>query len=125
MTGDADGAGGVNPPDAGPAGRAAGGRAAAAIGRALHIHVRGPWPFITLRSYALAGRHFVWHARADRKGLEGSARAQAAGPVWRRPIYNHSIAALFALGSLLFMLGAALSLLPAGAGPPAAAPAAW
>ena len=86
-----------------------------------HIHVTGPWPFVTLRTYTIAGHRFTWLARAERKGIEGSLRVQERGPVWRRPEYNRSIAALFALGSLLFMLGAALSLLPPSAAPPTAA----
>ncbi len=91
------------------------------VPKGLSIHITGPWPFVTLRTYTIGSHRFVWLARPERKGLEGSLRAQERGPVWRRPECNRSIAALFALGSLLFMLGSALSLLPAGAAPPTAA----
>ncbi len=86
--------------------------------KGLHVHALGPWPFVTLRTYTIGGHRFVWIARAERKGLEGTIRAQERGPFWRTPEYNLSVAALFALGSLLFMLGAALSLLPAPVAPP-------
>ena len=85
-----------------------------------HVAARGPWPFVTLRTYTFGTHHFVWIARAARKGFTGTIQAQERGPVWRRPEYNRSVAALFALGSLLFMLGSALSLVPAAAAPPSA-----
>lgn len=88
-----------------------------AIPESLRIHVQGPWPFITLRRYTLDGHHFVWLARRWRKGLAGSLGAQERGPFWRTPAYNWSNAALFAVGSLLFMLGSVLSLLPSADAP--------
>lgn len=87
---------------------------------ALRVHEEGPWPFITLRRYTLGDRHFVWIARRWRKGLAGSVHAQERGPFWRRPAYNWWTGAQFAVGSLLFMAGAALSLLPAAVAPSSA-----
>ncbi len=86
----------------------------------LHLTASGPWPFVTLRTYTIGGHRFVWIARSERKGTVGSVRAQERGPLWRTPDYNRAVAALFALGSLLFMLGAALSLVPASMAPPTA-----
>ena len=73
--------------------------------------IEGPWPFITRLSYIAAGRRIVLLARQHRKGL-GSVQRAGVRPLWRRPGYNWSVGALFALGSLLFMLGSVLSLLP-------------
>ncbi len=86
----------------------------------VHIRAEGPWPFITRRAYASAGRHFVWLARQGRKGLDPAARAPGAPPVWQSPAYNWSVGAIFALGSFLFMLGSVMSLVPAGAWQPSA-----
>ena len=74
----------------------------------------GPWPFITRVSTLRAGRHVVWRARQHRKGLGATAPAtDAAGlPVWRRPAYNWITGACFAAGSMLFMLGSLLLLVP-------------
>ncbi|GLK71187.1 hypothetical protein KHC23_10455 [Ancylobacter dichloromethanicus] len=85
------------------------------------MHIAGPWPFITRRSYAYAGRRIIWRARQHRKGLERAARALENAPVpfWQTQAYNWWTGALFALGSLLFMLGSLLSLLPEAAGLPA------
>lgn len=79
----------------------------------LRIRVAGPWPFITRRSYALAGRRIVWQARQHRKGLARAARALENAPVpfWQTQGYNWWTGALFALGSLLFLTGSLLSLL--------------
>ncbi len=87
----------------------------------LRILVAGPWPFITRRSYRLAGRRIVWQARQHRKGLARAARALENAPVpfWQTQGYNWWTGALFALGSLLFMTGSALSLLPADIAPAA------
>ncbi|WP_428030428.1 hypothetical protein [Ancylobacter sp.] len=84
----------------------------------LRMHIAGPGPFITRRSYALEGRRIVWRARQHRKGLERAARALENAPVpfWQTHAYNWWTGGLFALGSLLFMLGSLLSLLPASAG---------
>lgn len=85
-----------------------------------HIHVAGPWPFITFRSYTLAGRHIIWRARHHRKGLQRADRALEASPVplWQTRAYNWVTGLLFAIGSLLFMLGSAFSLIPSGAWAP-------
>jgi hypothetical protein len=79
---------------------------------------KGPWPFVTLRRYRL-GRHlFVWQARQSRKGLlpriPGWLSPGAAEPFWRTSAYNWYTGGFFAIGSLLFMLGAILSVLPVG-----------
>ncbi len=80
----------------------------------LHIHVAGPWPFITFRSYTLAGRHFIWRARDHRKGLERWARGleHLPVPLWQTRGYNWLTGLAFAIGALLFMAGALLSLVP-------------
>jgi hypothetical protein len=88
------------------------------------LRSEGPWPFVTRRSYTLAGRRIVWLARQHRKGLNLAARALDATvpPFWRSRAYNWSIGAIFALGSFLFMLGSMMSLVPAGPWQP---PALW
>ncbi|MFG1479305.1 hypothetical protein V5F53_11675 [Xanthobacter sp. V4C-4] len=94
------------------------------FGAALARHMRsaGPWPFITFRSYVLAGRHIIWRARQHRKGLDRTARAVEAEPVpcWQSETYNWITGLVFAIGSALFMLGAALSLIPREVWPPSA-----
>lgn len=74
----------------------------------------GPWPFFTHRRIVLDGRRILWRARALRKGIAQDLQARLAGPApfWRRPGYNWATGLLFAIGSLLFMLGSALSLFP-------------
>ena len=74
--------------------------------------VRGPGRFVTYRSYLLQGRRVVWLARYNRKGLLPVHAGDGTLPIWLRPSFNSWIGALFALGSLLFMLGAGLSLFP-------------
>ncbi len=93
------------------------------LGR-IRMRIDGPWPFITRRSYTLAGRQIVWLARQHRKGLNLAARAldATAPPFWQNKAYNWSIGAIFALGSFLFMLGSVMSLIPVGACKP---PALW
>ncbi|MDQ0504569.1 hypothetical protein [Xanthobacter agilis] len=87
---------------------------------ASHVHLAGPWPLITFRSYVLAGRHIIWRARQHRKGLDRRARALEAVPTpfWQIRAYNWSMGLIFAIGSFLFMLGSALALIPAGAWSP-------
>ncbi|BCP56072.1 hypothetical protein K32_46890 [Kaistia sp. 32K] len=82
---------------------------------ALRMKIAGPWPFITFRSYSLAGRHFTWLSRQHRKGLAREARGleHAAVPFWQTEAYNWYTGAFFAVGSFLFMLGSFLSILPA------------
>ena len=77
--------------------------------KGLHIAARGPWPFITLRSYTIGAHHFVWIARAARKGFTGTILAQERGPFWRRPEYNRSVAALFARAARLGRLHAVVN----------------
>ncbi|MCS0504609.1 hypothetical protein [Ancylobacter mangrovi] len=80
----------------------------------------GAWPFVTLRRYHLPGRRVVWRDRQHRKGLAREARALEALPVafWQTQIYNFYVGLIFAVGSFLFMLGSALSLIPGNAGVP-------
>lgn len=84
------------------------------------MKIAGPWPFVTFRSYSLAGRHYVWHSRQHRKGLLREARGLEHAPVpfWQTRAYNWNTGAFFAVGSFLFMLGSLLSLLPGGAASP-------
>ncbi|MBW6396404.1 hypothetical protein KPL78_01030 [Roseomonas sp. HJA6] len=91
-------------------------------GGGMHMRIEGPWPFITHRSYVVAGRHIEWLAREHRKGLRFAARALDAGtpPFWQGSRYNWSIGAIFAVGAFLFMLGSVMSLIPAGPSQPSA-----
>ncbi|WP_108659099.1 hypothetical protein [Acuticoccus kandeliae] len=78
------------------------------------MHTAGAWPFVTFRSFHHRGRHITWRAREHRKGLRRAARAleNAAVPFWQAARYNWITGAFFAVGALLFMLGAGLSLVP-------------
>lgn len=86
------------------------------------VRTAGPWPFITRRSFQLAGQRMVWLARQHRKGLrpETRARGREVPPVWQSEAYNWSIGAGFAAGAFLFMLGSVMSLAPAGVWRPSA-----
>lgn len=79
----------------------------------LQRRIQGPWPFVTRGSYTSDGRQRIWRSRPHRKGLDlrgGEAHASARR-FWQAASYNWSIGALFATGSILFILGSALSLL--------------
>lgn len=78
------------------------------------VQSRGPWPFVTHRSFRRDGRRIVWRARQARKGLEHRLQTlqDAPVPVWRSRRYNWTMGLFFAFGSTLFMLGAGLSLPP-------------
>ena len=83
--------------------------------RMRRVRVEGPSPFVTRRSFTLAGRHSTWRSRSHRKGLDlqqGPGDAPTR-PFWHKSGYSWSIGALFALGSFLFMLASVLSLVPA------------
>lgn len=81
------------------------------------IEQRGPWPFISRRSYRRPdGVLHVRESRAHRKGFHRAAvaRAGAEGRWWWIPgQLNWWIGVLFALGASLFALGAVLALVPA------------
>jgi hypothetical protein len=79
------------------------------------VRGEGPWPFVTRYSFIQAGRRTVRGARQHRKGL-GGEDANAL-PFWQRARYNWSTGAFFAVGSLLFMLGSLLSLIPTDVAP--------
>ena len=72
---------------------------------------KGPGRFITYASFLRDGKRRLWLARESRKGLLRPP-GEAGAPLWLRPAYNWWIGALFAMGSLLFMLGAGLSIAP-------------
>ena len=78
---------------------------------ALGMIRKGPLGFVTFRSFLLRGRRVIWRARQHRKGLLRDPD-ETVVPIWQRPGYNRSMARCFAAGSLLFMLGATLSLVP-------------
>lgn len=90
----------------------------------ISIRIEGPWPFITRRSYRLAGHKFTWLSRRHRKGLDFKERAlnAATPPFWQSAEYNWSVGAIFAIGSFLFMIGSVMSLMPEGPWQP---PNAW
>ncbi|MBK0329777.1 hypothetical protein I5535_21280 [Rhodobacteraceae bacterium F11138] len=71
---------------------------------------QGAGPFVTLRTYLHHGTLVRWRARQHRKGLLRHPD-QPTVPVWQQPAYNWWTGLSFSIGSLLFMLGAALSLL--------------
>lgn len=73
--------------------------------------VRGLLGFVTYRRYHHRGRDVIWRARQSRKGLLKRLHGLETPP-WQRPAYNALIGALFALGSLLFIAGCGLSLIP-------------
>ncbi|MEX0386539.1 hypothetical protein [Spiribacter onubensis] len=73
---------------------------------------RGVAGFVTFRHFQRHGREIIWRARQHRKGLQPHGRRASALPLWQRPGYNAGMAGFFAVGSVLFMLGAALSLFP-------------
>ncbi len=72
---------------------------------------KGPPGFVTFRSVMAHGRRSVWLARQHRKGLLRDPH-EAATRLWHSQTYNRCMAAFFAVGSALFMLGATLSLIP-------------
>lgn len=84
------------------------------------IESAGPWPFITHRTYQRADlSQSVWRSRAHRKRLHkfepGQPMAVAAAllrGLWMPGRLNWWIAIVFAIGSLLFMLGSVLTLVP-------------
>lgn len=78
------------------------------------MHLAGVGPFITFRSYEIAGRRIVWQARQHRKGLLRVARAleHLPVPLWQTRAYNQTMGATFAVGAGLFILGSVLALLP-------------
>lgn len=82
---------------------------------APHLHpaaiAKGAWGFVTYRAYQHHGKGIIWRARQSRKGLLRRLHGLAV-PLWQRPAYNALIGALFAIGSLLFIVGSALSLWP-------------
>ncbi|MGJ8586137.1 MAG: hypothetical protein ACSHXD_18755 [Marinosulfonomonas sp.] len=69
----------------------------------------GAGPFVTLRQYGVAEGLSIWRARHHRKGI--GAQAVAAG-FWQSRRVNALMGTLFAIGSLFFVIGAALSLWP-------------
>ncbi|MGY6552879.1 MAG: hypothetical protein ACXIT4_13465 [Erythrobacter sp.] len=72
---------------------------------------KGILGFVTYRRYHHRGREIIWRARQSRKGLLRRLHGLETPP-WQRPAYNALIGALFALGSVLFVIGCALSLGP-------------
>lgn len=85
-----------------------------------HLHasaaVKGLLGFVTYRRYHHLGDDIIWRARQSRKGLLKRLHGLETPP-WQRPAYNALIGALFALGSLLFIAGCGLSLIPNGLDP--------
>lgn len=84
------------------------------------VEAAGAWPFITRRRYRLPdGTHAEWQSRHHRKGLRVFEPGWSAvlGKVlwrslWQPRELNWWIGAVFALGSLLFVLGSVFSLAP-------------
>lgn len=83
-------------------------------GIAKPIVSEGPWPFVTKRRYTHEGRALLWRARQNRKGLLRAERGhdEVTVPLWQTRAYNWYTGLAFSIGSMLFMLGAALSLIP-------------
>ncbi len=84
------------------------------------IEALGPWSFVTFRRGRLAGQPFVWRSREHRKGLLARAEADIRASGWRGRFLaparlNSLIGCVFAFGSLLFLVGSILTLVPAWA----------
>ncbi|MBF2097426.1 MAG: hypothetical protein IGQ88_03480 [Gloeomargaritaceae cyanobacterium C42_A2020_066] len=84
------------------------------------IQSSGPWPFTTRRVYQNPDQsQLVWRSRDHRKSL-GVKRASRLGnlrgllcfSLWMPRQLNWWIGLIFALGSLLFILGSCMSLVP-------------
>ncbi len=81
----------------------------------------GPWPFATRRTYRRGDRSLaIWRSRHHRKDLPAPEAGEtiSVGATLRRCLWmpgqlNWWIGVVFAVGSLLFMLGSVLSLAPA------------
>lgn len=71
---------------------------------------RGVGPFVTLRHLPSPGGHMIWLARNHRKGLGATL---APRRFWQAPLFNILMATGFAVGAILFISGAAMSLDPA------------
>lgn len=85
------------------------------------VQSRGPWPFVTHRTFLLPDRSVVtWHSRRHRKSLYG-AEGEGSGPLvsrllqslWMPWRLNWWIGVVFACGASLFMLGSLAVLRPA------------
>ncbi len=84
------------------------------------VGATGPRPFRTRRVYRRQdGSRHVWESRHHRKKLPGAGPARLAGlgglllrGAWNPGALNWWIGTVFALGSLLFMLGSLLILVP-------------
>ncbi len=70
---------------------------------------RGAGPFVTFRHLVLLEREVLWLARNHRRGLGPDLAPRA---VWQREWFNIVMGAGFAVGSVLFALGALLALFP-------------
>ncbi|WP_424990043.1 hypothetical protein [Fluviibacterium sp. S390] len=83
-------------------------------GHPADFRTAGAWRFVTLRRYSHRDRPLVWRARQNRKGLLRDERGHEALaiPFWHSSTYNWIIGLVFAIGAMLFMLGAGASLLP-------------
>jgi hypothetical protein len=85
------------------------------------IESLGPWPFVTRRTYRRRDRtHAVWRSRVHRKGLYAAKPGRSVavgttllGSLWMPRQLNWWIGIVFAVGSLLFLLGSVFSLAPA------------
>lgn len=69
----------------------------------------GAGPFVTFRHLVLFEREVLWLARNHRRGLGPNLAPRAA---WQRPLFNIAMGVGYAVGSVLFALGAMLSLFP-------------
>lgn len=84
------------------------------------IQLTGPWPFTTRRIYRRADNFpLVWESRHHRKHLHRFKLKKFSSIVfilrkcwWMPRQLNWWIGVVFAIGSLLFMLGSVLSLIP-------------
>ncbi|MEP2505950.1 MAG: hypothetical protein ABJH85_14520 [Paracoccaceae bacterium] len=74
---------------------------------------RGAGPFVTFRHLHLPDGHRIWLARNHRRGV---GAVFAPRPFWQYRAFNGVMAVGFAIGSMLFAVGAALSLFPAFSG---------
>lgn len=85
------------------------------VGSSLHMHEvkvkreLGAGPFVTFRHLVLLERDIFWLARNHRRGL---GQDHPPRPFWQWQTFNILMGLGFAFGSVLFALGAVMSLFP-------------
>ncbi|TWT61751.1 hypothetical protein Pan54_24880 [Rubinisphaera italica] len=84
------------------------------------VETKGPWPFVTWRAYRAADQsRYNWSSRHHRKGLVRPVALKTIANgnsllccLWKPQELNWWIGVIFAIGSLLFIIGSVLCLSP-------------